>query len=462
MKLQTRKRIFYVFILLFVVIGIVVVLYAEGWRINLSTLEAEKAGGIYVRSYPNNAQITLNGKPVQNQSAFLSPGTFISGLFPKTYTLALSATGYDAWTENAPVTPSLVTEMKYAVLVPKMATNVATNTAAVAGYFEANGDAVITSANASATITWLGKIIGYGAVVSHSTDLRTAIIRTVSARTGATAYSLYDFTAATSTASTNLSTLLAQWGIKSTPSTNVFVDPYDDTNIIAQTPAQIVGIDSDTHRAIAIDTAPAGETIESPIAVSASVMAWARYTAGTSTASNTSATGTSQIIVYDKFSGDTTDDSLVINGSIRQLAWVRNNVLGILASDNTLYLYNVPNEQLTTLADDVKQFYPTADGSTVAALEYHSLEVFAFNGLPDYYRFDLPDVADVQGLMWYKDDTHLFVQYPDHVAFLDLADTAIKNLTIVSLGTGPSYDPQENSLYLIDTGQKLIRFDFPQ
>ena len=78
-----------------------------------------KAGGIYVRSYPKTAQITLNGKPVQNQSAFLSPGTFISGLFPKTYTLTLTAAGYDAWTETPQVVPSLVTEMKYAVLVPE-------------------------------------------------------------------------------------------------------------------------------------------------------------------------------------------------------------------------------------------------------------------------------------------------------------------------------------------------------
>ena len=146
---------------------------------------------------PTMRRSRLNGKPIQNQSAFFSPGTFISGLFPKTYTLALSAPGYDAWTENAPVVPSLVTEMKYAVLVPKTATNVATGTAAVAGYFEANGDVVVT--NASATITWLGKVIGYGTVVSHSTDLKTAIIRTMSARTGATTYSLYDFTAATST-----------------------------------------------------------------------------------------------------------------------------------------------------------------------------------------------------------------------------------------------------------------------
>ena len=92
-----------------------------------------------------------------------------------------------------------------------------------------------------------------------------------------------------------------------------------------------------------------------------------------------------------------------MNGVVRQLAWARNNVLGILGSDNTLSLYNVPNEQLTTLANDVKQFYPTADGSTLAALEYHSLEVFSFT-TQDYYRFTLPQIADVQGLIWYKPD----------------------------------------------------------
>jgi hypothetical protein len=68
----------------------------------------------------------------------------------------------------------------------------------------------------------------------------------------------------------------------------------------------------------------------------------------------------------------------------------------------------------------------------------------------------------VQGLIWYKDDAHLFVQYPDRVAFLDFADTNLKNLTTVSPGTEPQYDAQENSLYLIDQGQKLLRFDFPQ
>ncbi len=450
MKIQTRRRIFYALVLLFIVVGAAVVLFAEGWRINFSTLEAEKAGGIYVRSSPDDAHITLNKEPIQNQSAFLSPGTFISGLFPTTYTLTLSDPGYDAWTENAQVMPSLVTEMKYAVLVPETGTDVATATA-VSGFFETGGGVV--TENTSATITWRGKIIGYGTIISHSTDLKNAIIRTISAKTGATTYSLYNFTAA---ASTNLSTLLQQSGIRSLPTTNVFIDPYNDTGIIAQTTAKIGGIDSDTRRATAIDTAPAGETIESPIAVSQSTLAWARYTAGTSTTS-----GTSQIMVYDKSSGNMTDSSLVIEGDIKQLAWARDNVLGILASNNTLYLYNVPNEQLSTLADDVKQFYPTTDGDALAALEYHSLEVFSFT-TSDYYRFDLPEITDVQGLLWYKDETHLFVQYPDHIAFLDLADTSFKNLTTVSAGTDPSYDVQQNALYLIDPEQELLRFDFPQ
>jgi hypothetical protein len=438
-----------VFLLLFVIIGACVVLYAEGWRIDLSTLEAQKAGGIYVRSFPNGTQITLNGKSIKNQSAFLSPGTFISGLFPKTYTLQLSAAGYDTWIENAQVIPSLVTEMKYAVLVPKTGIDVSTGSAAVGAFFEVDGNTVVTDPNG--TIAWLGRTIGRGAVISHSANLKTAVIRSVNARSGSVAYSVYDFTDATST---NLSLLLQQSGIKPTATTNVFVDPYDDTNIIAQTPAKIVGIESDTRRATVIDTAPAGQTIESSIAVSPSAMAWARYT-------GTNASGTSQIVIYDTFSGDTIDDSLNLTGSIKQLVWVKSNILGILVSDNTLYLYDVPNERLSTLADDVKQCYPAADGSAIAALEYHSLEIFSFNATPSAYRFTLPDAADVQGLIWYKDETHLFVQYPDHVAFLDFADTTLKNLTDVSAGTDALYDTQANSLYLIDQEQKLIRFDFP-
>ncbi len=449
MKLQTRRRIFYVFLLLFVVIGTVVVLYAEGWRIDVTTMAIKKAGGIYIRSYPDNAAITLNGVPVQNQSGFLSPGTFISGLFPKQYRIVLSAAGYDSWTENAPVVPSLVTAMKYAVLVPQSA---ATTTATgVSDFFEANGDIVIRTA--TGTILWRGGRIGSGAIVSHSADLKNVIIRGATLGNGLAPYTLYDFANGTST---NLTPLLRSAGFAPLPTLNVFIDPYDDTGILVQTSAKMVRIDAGTHHLTTIDTAPAGEAIESPLAISPTTMAWARFDPASST---------SEIVVYDKFSGDVIDSSLAVPGVIRQLAWVNANELGILESDNTLVLYDVPGERLSTLADDVKHFFPSPDGSAIAALEYHSMEVFVPNGIPDYYRFTLPGAGDIIGLAWYRDNTHLFVHYPDRVAFLDLADTALRNLTTVSSiapGSTPVYDPQENSLYLIDQDRGLVRFDFPQ
>jgi hypothetical protein len=446
MKLQTRRRIFYVFFLLFFVIGTIVILYAEGWRLNFGNLQAEKAGGIYVRSFPDSAQITLDGKPIQNQSAFLSRGTFISGLFPKTYTLKLSEADYDSWSEDALVLPSIVTEMKYAVLIPKTAINVATSQN-VKAFFEVAGTVVSTAA--SGTITWHNAIIGRGEVISHSTNLKTIIIRSVNTKDIVPIYSLYDFTNATTT---NLSTMLQASGIKTSLTPNVFIDPYDDTSILAETPAKIISLNSETHEPTAIDNAPAGTVIESPIAVSASDMAWSRFNASANT---------SQIIVYDKFSGDTIDASLIIPGKVKQLSWVRSNTLGILEENDSLYLYNVGAEQLTKLADDVKQFYPTPTGNAIAALEYHSLEVFSFTNA-NYYRFSLPDASSIQGLTWYQDDAHLFVQYSDRVALLDLADADLKNLTTISQGTKASYDPQQNSLYLIDQGQKLLRFTFPQ
>ena len=82
------------FLLIFLILGSGIVLFAEGWRMDFPSFRVSKVGGIYVRSYPEDARIFLNGKSVQNQSGFLSRGTLISDLFPKTYRLALTAPGY--------------------------------------------------------------------------------------------------------------------------------------------------------------------------------------------------------------------------------------------------------------------------------------------------------------------------------------------------------------------------------
>jgi hypothetical protein len=114
---------------------------------------------------------------------------------------------------------------------------------------------------------------------------------------------------------------------------------------------------------------------------------------------------------------------------------------------------------LTKIADDVKSFYPTNDGTMIAALENHSLEIFSENG-GGYYRFNLPNRDQIKSLIWYKDDAHLFVVYNDSVAFLDLTDAGLHNFPTIANGTSPRYDPQINALYIVDNEGRLIRLDF--
>lgn len=450
--MRTRRVLFYGLVVLFLILGSIVVLFAQGWRIDLLTFKTQKVGAIYVRSYPDDASITLGKKSVHNTSGFLSRGTLISNLFPQNYTLSLSVSGYDAWTENAVVSPTLVTEMKYAVLVPSNATSVA-KTANITSFFEADGNIVTQTAAgtiarqpAGTLSTATSATIGHGTLISHSTDFTTILVQSP-----AGTYSAYDLSNATVT---NISALLTKASITNKAIVGITINPYNSNNVIVQTASRLFTIDLRANTITSFKTAADGQSLERPLALSSSWFAWTQY-------QNTS--GTSEVVIYDQFSKNVVDSSLSLPGHIRSLQWIRSTELGILQEDGELFRYDVPSETLMKVADDVSDFYPTSDGSAIAALESRSIEVFSLT-TSDYYRFNLPGMASVKSLTWYKDEAHLFVTYPDHVSFLDLADLSLRNFTTVSAitdGTTATYEPKENALYLIDQGGKLIRFDFP-
>ncbi len=467
MTLRARRVLFYGLFALFFIVGTAIVLYAQGWRLDLATFKTEKVGAIFVESFPSNASITLDGKAVRNTTGFLSRGTLISDLFPRSYTLSLAAPGYDAWTEHVSVEPTLVTEMKYAVLVPANASS-ASPAAQVADFFEATGGGVVTqsaggtiatprpTAGGGLTAT-SSLVIAHGALAGHSADFSTALVRTPSG-----AYLAYDLAPAgagtQATSTTDISALLAAKGVTAKSITAIAVNPFNGANVLVETPSHFYTIDLSAGTVATLATAPSGRTLEAPLAISSSWLAWAQYDA---------AADTSHVIVYDPFSDNTIDATLSVPGRIASLQWIRSTVLGVLGTDGELYRYDVPSETATKMADSVKAFTTTADGSTVAALEAKSIEIFSLT-IPasqgGYYRFNLPNMASVRSLIWYGDGTHLFVVYPDRVKFLDLADLSLANLTTVSsiaTGTMPQYDPQQNALYLIDQGGKLLRFEFP-
>ena len=85
MSLTTRRIIFYALVVLFLVSGGGVLLYANGWRLDPETFAVRKTGGVYIESVPRDAEILLNGKAVRNASGLISSGTLVSGLLPRAH-----------------------------------------------------------------------------------------------------------------------------------------------------------------------------------------------------------------------------------------------------------------------------------------------------------------------------------------------------------------------------------------
>ncbi|HVN26152.1 MAG TPA: hypothetical protein VMT99_00670 [Candidatus Paceibacterota bacterium] len=438
MTRRTRRIVFYILVALFVVVGTGAVLYAEGLRLDFASLKLKKVGGIYVRAFPQGASIALDGTPIRNQSNFLTHGTLISNLFPKSYTLSLTLPGYDAWQERADVEPSLVVEMKYAVLVPNTGTAVATS-GDVTDFFAVGNERVET--RESGAIVWRGAAVATGTVMSRSSDFKTMVYRTAAGR-----YMLFDFTTGTSA---DLTALFEKKHVAAGAIRSIIVNPKNDTGGLALTGSRVWSVDFAGLSVTPIATSSPQDSIAPTLAASQSESAWSEIE---------TASDTSRISVYDNFSG-LVIGRVEVPGATQTLGWLSDSSLGILQTNGSLYIYDLPTQALRSIASDVKSFYPSPDGTLVAALERSSLEIFDFAD-DDYYRFNLPDMATIQGLAWYKDENHLFITYPDRIAFFDLADTSLMNVTPVAHGTDPLYDPQENALYVVQGGN-VKRFTFP-
>jgi hypothetical protein len=423
-----RRVLFYLLFLLFIVLGIGISFYAQGWRMDLPSFQISKVGGIYVRSYPENAEIFLNGKLIKNQSGFLSRGTLISDLFPKSYVLALRAPGYADWRENATVLPSFVVNHKYAVLAPAQSTSISSTTAT--SIMAAHGNILIETKRG--TIMQNGKTIGIGTLITVSPDTQSIIFRT--AKGG---YRFWN-------AANNTTTALVATGTLS-------IDPYDDNTVIAANTSGITLLNMSDGTSDRIMHASTSKIDATSIATSPYTIAWTMTTTGSETSS---------IILYSRSAQNILDDDIAIKGSVQKLAWITNNILGILMKDGEFYLYHTDQQVLQKTADDVKDFSATSDGSRIATLEKESFEVFTLNDPEGYYRFNLPNIASAEKNIWYHDDDHLFIVYPDHTSLLDLQDASLANFTTVAEGMSASYDPDMNALYLIDPHGLPVRFDF--
>jgi hypothetical protein len=109
---KTLKRIVLTSLFgLFIIIGGITIFYAQGYRFDMATLSLQKVGAIFIKTIPGEAQVTLDGEPVDKSYWLFNSGKLIQSLFPKNYEVIVSQPNYLTARFNILVLPTLVSEL---------------------------------------------------------------------------------------------------------------------------------------------------------------------------------------------------------------------------------------------------------------------------------------------------------------------------------------------------------------
>ncbi len=433
----TRRLVFYSLILAFLAIGTAAVFYAQGYRLDPGTFRVQKIGAIYVRTLPADSHISVGGESVERSFAFFDTGVFVSGLFPKRYEVAAERDGYRPWRQHVDVEPSRVVELKYVVLVPNVPTPITSGDAA--DFWMIGRTPLIQ--NASGTLVWNGRPIP-GDRVDGWTDDENRLLTRLD-RTGE-----YYWTDLGNGSSTALGSLLARAGVRP-DRTVVLPDPRNSSRVVVHAPGGVSFYELQTNRLTRIATTTIPALAPEQLARSRTQFAWiSRALDATS----------SVLYLTDAGSGASATSSVDISDNVTKLAWATDELLVLLTTNGTLYVYRPSPETLVGRANTVRDFSLSPDGTMLAALESQSIELFSLTS-DDYWRLNIPDTSSIAKLSWYRDDRHLFLHYPDRVLFLDLDDRSLQGLIPVAETANAHYDPETNMLhYLADDSVFALAF----
>lgn len=118
MKKRTRTILFFASFFLFLLVTPYVILYSQGYRIDLKERRITKTGAFYFKISPKGGDIFINGK-LKKKTDFLFNSALVENLLPRKYEVEIRKNGFYPWKKNLEVLPGLVTEAKNIYLIPK-------------------------------------------------------------------------------------------------------------------------------------------------------------------------------------------------------------------------------------------------------------------------------------------------------------------------------------------------------
>lgn len=116
MELKTRRRLFYLSVIIFVIVTPLILLYAAGYRL-AEDWSISKTGGIYAQSSISGSEIYINNV-LKKTTNLLQGGVFLPNLKPGSYDILVVKEDYWPWQKTLMVRSELVTESR-AFTIPR-------------------------------------------------------------------------------------------------------------------------------------------------------------------------------------------------------------------------------------------------------------------------------------------------------------------------------------------------------
>lgn len=439
MTLQTRRIIFYSLVFSFIIIGITAIFYSNGWRFNLETFTINKLGGIFFESVPSYAMVSIGKTNLNLKQNFLYSSLLVANLFPKSYTVKITKEGYQEWTKNLEVNPSLVSEAPAVILLPE-------KPSVIGPIFNGVKDFWIDEKNEEGLA--ILKQNGFLEINSHPIVGETVVDWSADGKSLITKNKRFYFLIDLNKTDEALNLSLAFQNLKSKSNTKKidsitqiqFLPPKKNKFLIT-TGQGLYLLDT---QIFSIENLHSG-TVPGAIVKNSEIIF----------ASST------EIIAYNFLSEF--KEKIVEFKKIMSLAISPSgNYLAILDENKSLYLLERKLPSPQKISDGVRTFKFSPDSQKIALVKE--------NGRLEIYKFTADSLSNLKNLtfqlgsieaniVWHKNSDYLFIKYPSQLYLLEVTSLSPINFQHLDLeNTKYYYAPNKNLVYLLK-GAGLYSFD---
>ena len=118
MKKRTRTILFFSLFFIFILSTPAIILYSQGYRLDLEKRKITQTGGIFLHIEPKQAEIYINDK-LAKKTDFFFGSALLENLLPGGYKIKIKKEGYYLWEKNLEVKEKQVTEAKNITLIQR-------------------------------------------------------------------------------------------------------------------------------------------------------------------------------------------------------------------------------------------------------------------------------------------------------------------------------------------------------